>query len=346
MRRLQFGYLCALLLASFATAHDADDTILARAPSGAFSLVLKADGGPIWLVPANDPAQATKLPPVYVTGHKDDDWRSGLQEMSSDEVGDPTLAFISPDERWIFVQMEVESEFGIGFLYRRAGDHVESMNFEPAATERLDVLAARFFSAETKVPEKDLAVVDSFGNRNFHLQFGGWSADSARLLVGLSGGIGMRKEPMLEFPRTVETWLSYFNTRTGTFELTERLRSSNRGRLRGPNDPAKGGQGGEAVLDAEAIGQEGISVPAKVRFENADRELNDTYRRVVATTPPALKAQLQDEQRRWLNQRDLAATVYAIQSWSLFPGDSHIEGQAIATEARVAELKARVEAAR
>jgi uncharacterized protein YecT (DUF1311 family) len=340
MRQTILAYLSAFLVAPLAIAQNADDTILARAPSGAFSLIVKADGGPIWLVSTNDPEHPTKLPPVRVMAHDENDWKSGLKEMSSDEIGDPTLAFISPDERWIFVQMEIESEFGIGFLYRRTDDGTGSPAFELAAAERLDVLAARFFCAKMSVPEDQLAVVDSFGNRDFHLRFGGWSNDSARLLVGLSGGIGTRQEPMLEFPRTVDTWLCYFNTRSRTFELTDRLRSSNRGRFRAPNDRSTEGQVGEAVLEAEAIGAEGMPVPAKTRFENADRELNDVYRRVLATA--AAKPQLQDEQRRWLNQRDRAATVYAVQSWSLFPGDSHIEGQAIVTEARVAELKARL----
>ncbi|HEX8680286.1 MAG TPA: lysozyme inhibitor LprI family protein [Chthoniobacterales bacterium] len=339
---MSFGFLLALLLARLAVAEDAGDTVLARAPSGAFSLAVKADGGPIWLVAGNGLEHATQLPPVRVTAHKEDDWSAGLKDMSSDEVGDPTLAFISPDEHWIFVQMAIESEYGIGFLYRRTNDAPSAPVFEVAAAERLDVLAARFFSAEMNVPEAELAVVDSFGNRDFRVRFGGWSADSARLLLGLSGGIGTRQEPMLEFPRTVDTWLCYFNTRTATFELTARLRSSNRGRFRAPNDLSADAQGGHAVLEAEAIGQEGMPPLAQARFENADRELNEIYRRVLTATPPAAKSQLQDEQRRWLNHRDLAGAIHANQSWSLFPGDSRIEGEAIATEARVSELKTRL----
>ncbi|HEX8279766.1 MAG TPA: hypothetical protein VF551_00190, partial [Chthoniobacterales bacterium] len=116
MRPLIFGYLLALLIAPLAVPQNADDTILARAPSGAFSVILKPEGGPIWIVSENDREHATKLPPVMVTAHDEDDWRAGLKEISTDEIGDPTLAFISPDERWIFVQLEIESEFGIGFL--------------------------------------------------------------------------------------------------------------------------------------------------------------------------------------------------------------------------------------
>src|SRR3712207_5136384 len=86
MTRLISGCIAALVLASVVVAEDASDTILARAPSGAFSLITKAEGGPIWLVPANDPGRATQLPPVRVTAHEEGNWRSGLKEVSSDDV--------------------------------------------------------------------------------------------------------------------------------------------------------------------------------------------------------------------------------------------------------------------
>ena len=346
MRWLNVGFVLSLLAAPLTCAQNAGDTILARAPSGAFSLIMKPEGGPIWLVHANDPEHPTPLPPVRVTAHQESNWKAGLKEVSSDDVGDPTLTFISPDERWIFVQMKIESEYGIGFLYRRSnGGHGTSV-FELATAERLDVLAARFFSAEANVPEQELAVADSFGNRDFRVVFGAWSADSARLLLAVSGGIGSRKEPMQEFPRTIATWLCYYNTRTAAFELTERLRSANAGTLLKPAASLPKGEAAHAILDAESIGNEGMPPRPKRRLENADRELNDVYRRVLAAASPAARKELQAEQRRWLEQRDLAGAIHANQSWSLFPGQSRIEGEAIATEARAAELKARLGGAR
>ncbi len=342
MRAPLIGYVAAVFLAAVAVAENANDIILARAPSGAFSLIMKAEGGAIWLVPANAPERATALPPVRVTAREEGNWNAGLKEFSSDDVGDPTLTFISPDDRWIFVQMQIDHSYGIGFLYRRTNDEAASPVFELATAERLDVLAGRFFSAEANVPEQDLAVADSFGNREFRLHFGAWSADSTRLLLALSGGIGARKEPMGEFARTIGTWLCYFNTRTGSFELTERLRAANAGTLLKPAASLPEGEAAYAILDAESIGHEGMPGRPKLRFENADRELNDVYRRVLAASSPPAKAQLQAEQRRWLAQRALAGEIHANQSWSLFPGESRIEGEAIATEARVAELKTRL----
>jgi uncharacterized protein YecT (DUF1311 family) len=61
---------------------------------------------------------------------------------------------------------------------------------------------------------------------------------------------------------------------------------------------------------------------------------------------PARKIQLQNEQRAWLNDRDTFAAIHANQSWSPFPNASRIEGLAIATEIRVAELGKRMAAAK
>jgi len=56
------------------------------------------------------------------------------------------------------------------------------------------------------------------------------------------------------------------------------------------------------------------------------------------------KIQLQNEQRAWLNDRDTFAAIHSNQSWSPFPNASRIEGLAIATEIRVAELGKRMAA--
>ena len=333
----------ALLASSALALADTGDTVLATAPSGEFSLVMGEQGGPILVVPARNPEIRAKLPPVRVTAHQEGDWSAGLREFSSDDVGDPTLTFISPDSAWIFVQMKIESEFGIGFLYHRAGDANAdgAPAYQLAAPERFDMLAWRFFCAENGIDEKQVGVEDSFGNRVMSVTFGGWSADSGRLLVALNGGLGARKEPMGEFPKMVRGWLCYYNAQTGAFELTDWLRAANKGALRAEGGVDPGSDASIEVLYPEEIGREGPQPPIKARFEKADRELNDVYAKVLAQTSPAAKAQLQEEQRAWLKQRELFAKVHELQSWSLFPSASYVEGQAIATEARIAELSAR-----
>jgi uncharacterized protein YecT (DUF1311 family) len=48
------------------------------------------------------------------------------------------------------------------------------------------------------------------------------------------------------------------------------------------------------------------------------------------------------EQRSWLKDRDTFGAAYAIQSCSLFPSASRLEGGAIITEKRAAELAQRL----
>ena len=80
------------------------------------------------------------------------------------------------------------------------------------------------------------------------------------------------------------------------------------------------------------------------RFKKADAQLNDTYKKLLNSLSPTDKTQLQNEERAWLTERDIFATIHSSQSWSPFPNASRIEGMAIATEKRVAELQKRLAA--
>jgi uncharacterized protein YecT (DUF1311 family) len=53
---------------------------------------------------------------------------------------------------------------------------------------------------------------------------------------------------------------------------------------------------------------------------------------------PATREQLKQEQREWLIQRDTDAVIYANQNWSPFGAAALMEGKAIATETRTADL--------
>ena len=70
----------------------------------------------------------------------------------------------------------------------------------------------------------------------------------------------------------------------------------------------------------------------KDRFGRADAELNKVYSALVKQLAPEAKAQLREEERAWLREREIAAAIYMGQSWSPFPEASHLEGLAIATE--------------
>jgi len=99
---------------------------------------------------------------------------------------------------------------------------------------------------------------------------------------------------------------------TGAFEQTNRLRKANSVQSN-PNSRETDERAAEpgAVLSAEAVDQESVEILANDR----------------------------------LKKRDTFAAIHANQSWSPFPNASRIEGSAIATEKRMAELRKRLDSA-
>jgi uncharacterized protein YecT (DUF1311 family) len=166
------------------------------------------------------------------------------------------------------------------------------------------------------------------------------------LLFGLGGTVGKPKSADEGGPSQWESGvyeLVYFNTRTGAFELTDRLRKANLALK--TNDSGQAGQHTAepaAVLSAESVGQESPEPSVTDRYKKADAELNAVYKKLLSSLSPSEKGQLQKEEQLWLTKRDLFAVIHAWQSWSPFPNASRIEGMAIATETRVAELRKRL----
>lgn len=95
-------------------------------------------------------------------------------------------------------------------------------------------------------------------------------------------------------------------------------------------------------LSAESLGQEGPWAPPTKRFERADKRLNTLYATHLKQLSLSAREQFRQEEREWLIQRDTDAPIYATQRWSPFAAAALIEGQAIATEARIAELEKRL----
>jgi uncharacterized protein YecT (DUF1311 family) len=322
--------------------------VLVTAPSGDFQLTAGDRSGAIRLVPAKNPDAHVALPPAQVKINDESGRVKKTKLVSSDSLESQRQCFISPDENWIFVQMPTDNNCSTGILYRRQNPASgnETFNYQLAMPEAFEKSAWQFFSKERKVPEDAIGVPDQYGNRYQNIEFGGWSSDSARLLVALSGDIGKPKEPEeggpAKYQSSASTWLLYFNTRTGKFEQTDRLRSSNA--LREKAQPAESEKEVEngAVLSAESLGQEGPEVPVKDRLRKADAALNQTYQLLLKQLSSDEKTKLQQEQRSWLTERDTFSVVYAIQSWSPFPNASQSEGASIITEKRVAELQQRL----
>jgi uncharacterized protein YecT (DUF1311 family) len=336
--------IATLLTAALVVAYGAaaksksGDSVLVTAPSGDFRLELASDSGTIWLVPTKNPSARAALPPVEI--EVIDSVSNRTKKVSSDTLESWPRCFISPDERWIFVSS--------GIVYRRVGDTTSSevFNYQPAIADGFDEVAWRFFCQERNVSEDAIGIPNRYGTWGKNIEFCAWSTDSARLLVALSGTIGKPKEPEdggpTQYESSASAWMCYFNTRTGAFEQTDRLRKANsvHGNSTSPELAAEPG----AVLSAEAIGQESVEISVNDRLKKADAELNEIYGKLLKPLSAVQRVQLQNEERAWLKDRDTFAAIHANQSWSPFPNASRIEGLAVATEMRAAELGKRMPA--
>jgi uncharacterized protein YecT (DUF1311 family) len=340
---LTFGITLGNLVAK----SDSSNFALVTAPNGDFQLV-RASTGAIWLVPTKNLTEHVVLPAVQIEANTEA--ASSMKRVSSDSVERQPECFISPDERWIFVEVDTGGDNTTGILYQRAQDSSGGANprYEPALAKGFDQAAWEFVCKDHKLTESKIGTPDKNGIWSKTLYFGAWSADSARLLLGLSGTVGNPKTPEDGGPSQWDSSvfeLVYFNTQTSAFELTDRLRKANSAQKN--NNSEQAGQHvaePDAVLSAESVGQESPESSVTDRFKKADAELNDIYKKLLTSLASTEKAQLQKEEQLWLPKRDLFAVVHAWQSWSPFPNASRIEGMAVATETRVAELRKRLPA--
>jgi uncharacterized protein YecT (DUF1311 family) len=323
------------------------DSLLVTAPSGDFQLIRKSNGA-IWLVATKQPTNHVVLPSVQVERSKSAS--KGAEQVSSDEIESQPKCFFSPDERWIFVEIDIDENNTTGVLYRRTQNSSEDAgipHYQPAMPKGFDPAAWAFVCQNKKLQESDIGIPDKNGIWTESLYFGAWSADSARLLIGLGGTVGQPKES--EGGGGPSQWASnaamlcYFNTQTGGFELTDRLRKANSVNNSDSSEQTDAHAAeADAVLSAESVGQESPEPSVTDRFKKADAQLNDIYKKLLNSLSPTDKTQLQNEERAWLTERDIFATIHSSQSWSPFPNASRIEGMAIATEKRVAELQKRL----
>ncbi len=300
---------------------------IATAPSGKFYLVRYADvdqfGSPagqrMALVAANDPQTRVPLPIS--------------EEVKADtEMG---LAFISPDEQWIFS----DDSLCPARLYHRKGE----LEYVQEPTECLREAAFRFLAEQEKIDEKLIGIRTEENDVDRRsIDFVDWSSDSLRLLLALSASIGPPEKGSggTIFKTGIGWWLCYFNTETGKFELTDRLHAANRDarkRWDGYYEPTEASA--TMPLSAEPVGHEGPWTPATRRFEIADKRLNEIYAALLKKLEPAAREQLKQKQREWLIQRETDAAINANQRWSPFGKAALMEGKAIATEAHMADLE-------
>jgi Lysozyme inhibitor LprI len=301
-----------------------DDTTPKRivtAPSGKFYIVRYTEifePGPrerqrLAIVPANDP-----------------DTRIPLFGDNAEPNTTVDLAFISPDENWIYSSDSVCN----ARLYHRTGE----FQYEPTC---LVDRAWQFLAEQEKIDEKLIGMRAKNDVDRRVIDFADWSSDSRRLLLALSASIGSEEKGGGGiFKSGIGWWLCYFNTDTGKFELTDRLRAANRdARKQWDGYGAPSVAGPMTPLSAEPVGHEGPWTPATRRFAIADKRLNEIYAALLKKLEPAAREQLKQEQREWLIQRDTDAAIHANQRGSPFGKAALMEGKALSTEARVADLE-------
>jgi uncharacterized protein YecT (DUF1311 family) len=320
------------LLPAIARADDKSKPVrIVTAPSAKF--YIEADPG-LTLVMANNANVQSRLP-----APSGDEGENNMDQ--SDETAPLPMAFISADEQWIFCTKLVGyTESSVPLLYR----HKQDLQYELATPERFDTAAWKFFSREQKVDEKMIGMPregEEGGAQRRFIDFVDWSSDSGRLLIALSASIGPPEKASGGIFKTgVGWWLCYFNTETGKFELTERLRAANRdARKRWDGYGAPSVAGPMMPLSAEPVGHEEPWTPATRRFAIADKRLNEIYAALLKKLEPAAREQLKQDQREWLIQRDTDAAVNANQRWSPFGKAALMEGKAVATEAHTADLE-------
>lgn len=299
--------------------------LIAMAPSGAYRL--ECDQGELWVAPGTGEAGRKRLP---VPGKRP--IAAEFPARNEEEAPACEPAFISPNDRWIYAEGD-DAELPPR-LYRRSEEEgpatsVPSFRLVDGFVEK----AKKLFLSEAKSQKLQIVRIS--------FTFAAWSPDSARLLLAMDF---FAKAAPSEGPETYASkWLCYYNTSAGAFELTDRLRVANKGKLNLTLRPGKSSPE-VAVLSAEESGKEGPEEPAKDRFAKADAELNKVYSALLKQLAPDGKVQLRDEERAWLREREIAAAIHSGQSWSPFPEASHLEGLAVATEARVSDLRKRMSA--
>ena len=301
---------------------DTTPTRIVTAPSGKFYIVRYTEifePGPherqrLAIVPANDP-----------------DTRIPLFGDNAEPNTTVDLAFISPDENWIYSSDSVCN----ARLYHRTGE------FQDEPTCLVD-RAWQFLAEQEKIDEKLIGMRTENDADTRGIDFADWSSYSRRLLLALSASIGSEdKDGGGIFKTGVGWWLCYFNTEAGKFGLTDRLRAANRYARKqwngfGAHLPAASAA---MPLSAEPVGQEGPWTPATRRCDIADKRLNELNAALLKKLEPTARDQLKQVQREWLTQRDTDAAIHANQRWSPFGKAALMEGKAIATEARAADLQ-------
>lgn len=323
-----FAITCLLASVTASVADQGASVRLATAPDGQYAVEWTSSDHKLWLVSTKD---STDIAHIELSHFAD----------VSAEVSELTpLPFISPDSNWIFVPSRnadfaptVELE---AFLLHRLPS--KKTPFEFVLAGEFDQRAWEFLTEELKLKTGE---INADAHRVFSVHFVDWSEDSGRLLICVQSALVSSKGEWLE-SNPIPGFFCYFNTRSGEFELTERLRLADNTPRTTSGEDAKLSA---VVTSAESIGKESPQKSPEEAFKEADTRLNDVYGRLIAKLAPAQQQILREEERTWIRSRDDNAKVWVLQTWSTdyVANARTLERKATATEERINDLEKRLE---
>jgi|GEM_PF-5767592 hypothetical protein len=324
-------FICVVtgvLVSATASVAAKDTSIkLTTAPSGEYAVGWASSEHVLWIASTKD---GTDLGDIKL---------SHLADMEEGSEFIP-LPFISPDSNWIFVpsrHAEVDPTLELEALLLH---QVPSKKppFELVLALEFGRHAWEFLVKELKLKTSELG---ADARRVFSVHFVDWSEDSGRLLISVGSSVVSSKDTWLEGDPN-PFYFCYFNTHSGGFELTERLRLADQVPRAEPGEAVKLTA---VVTSAESIGKEGPLRSPEGAFKEADARLNGVYNQLIGKLGPAQQAMLREEQRAWIRSRDNEATIWVLQTWS---SDSvadarSLERKAAYTQARIKDLEERLE---
>ena len=264
--------LATSLLTCFSTRAFGEEKpdVLYTSMSGAVRI--ERNGQKAWVISTKNPDHRAELPPLEGISPFDDEFHA------------------SPNDEWLFGVRSMAHGFSNGDLFHR----VDPQHIKIAPTEKdqsFNDLVWPYCVKQGALTANYSAEED--GADTGLTDFVAWSFDSSRLLVRLRGG---------DRHKTLHACYVYFNTRTGTFEMTDYLLKLNKTKSSGlacaePVDPLPG----EADL--------------KTRLDGLDRQLNKKYNEVIAQSEKDRISLVREGQRKWIKHRDEGAKLYVL----LFP---------------------------
>jgi uncharacterized protein YecT (DUF1311 family) len=231
--------------------------------------------------------------------------------------------YSSPDSKWLAAPTKEVHEVGNMQLFRR----IDGLKFEKIAN--FSDRAWSSLSAKRKYTKGEEGIIDLVS----------WSPDNARLLIALRGPVNGDSEN--DKPWFVD-WSVYFNLRTLKFEYTAYLDRWDPQVFKSPSADDYDDRMALAPVSAEPLLDTVSEEDWKKRQAEADRALNEIYHRVLAKLASEEASRLRSEEISWIKHRDQITDEFAKQGTPPNPALRRFQSLVDTTNARIAELKARL----